>query len=79
MWRRRNDGNKKLCVTTASYTTAGNVKNYNHTYFTFDGDGNMVFGYMNHVNPVYIGKVIKTFVKAVVVKVNGGYVVRKTL
>lgn len=35
----------------------------------------MVFGYMNHVNPVDRGKVIKTFVKAVVVKVDGGYVV----
>lgn len=30
---------------------------------------------MNHVNPVDRGKVIKTFVKAVVVKVDGGYVV----
>ena len=70
-----NDGNKKLYVTTASATTADNVKTYNHTYFTFDADGNMVFGYMNHVNPVDRGKVIKTFVKAVVVKVDGGYVV----
>ena len=70
-----NDGNKKLYVTTASATTADNVKTYAHSYFTFNSDGNMVFGYMNHVNPVDRGKVIKTFVKAVIVKVNGGYVI----
>ena len=70
-----NDGNKKLYVTTTSATTADNVKTYSHSYFTFNSDGNMVFGDMHHVNPADRGKVIKTFVKAVIVKVNGGYVV----
>ena len=70
-----NDGDKRLYVTTTSATTADNVKTYSHSYFTFNSDGNMVLGDMNHVNPADRGKVIKTFVKAVTVKVNGGYVI----
>ncbi len=67
-----NDGSKQLYVTSEDIDSS-NIKTKN--YFYFDNSGNMVYGPSPTANQGDKGKPIKSFQKAVLVEVNGSYVI----
>ncbi len=71
-----NDGNKQLYVTSSQVCKGVDSlkRGENGVYFSFDREGNMIY-YNPNMNPGDINKKIKVFQKAVLVKVNGGYVI----
>lgn len=68
-----NDGSKQLYVTSEDVDSSS-IKTKNHFYFD-NNSGNMVYGPSSTANPGDKGKPIKLFQKAVLVEVNGSYVI----